>query len=217
MGRLRGDALLSLLEPGPALNSGTPIGVYGTDTMGFSYHTEQWLPYPVEAVFAFFTDPDNLPALLPAWQQARIERVVLVPPPKPVTAGGEAGFAGNGTRLTLSFRPFRGLPLRLRWEAEITDFSWNGQFCDRQVRGPFAWWYHCHRLRAVDRHGIDMTLIVDHVEYALPLGFLGRLAHSLFLRSRIESLFNYRQRQLAHIFAQLPPGAHRPEPQQKLA
>ena len=181
--------------------------------MGFSYHTEQWLPYPVEAVFAFFADPDNLPALLPAWQQARIEKMLLFPPSNSSTAGAASRSAGNGTRLTLGFRPFRLLPLRVHWDAEITEFSWNGQFCDRQVRGPFAFWYHCHRLRSVDRQGIDMTLIVDHVEYELPFGFLGRIAHSLFLRRRIEQLFTYRQQQLARIFAQMPPGSQRPQPQ----
>jgi ligand-binding SRPBCC domain-containing protein len=180
--------------------------------MGYSYHTEQWLPYPVEAVFAFFTNPDNLPALMPAWQQARIEKAALVPPPAASASAGSA-CAGNGTRLTLSFRPFRHLPFRVRREAEITDFSWNGQFCDRQVRGPFAWWYHCHRLRPVDRHGMDMTLIVDHVEYELPFGFVGSLVHRLFVRRQIEEIFSFRQRQLSQIFSRMPPESHRPQPQ----
>src|SRR5580692_372247 len=96
-------------EPGPGQNSGNPIGVYSSDTMGFSYHTEQWLPYPVEAVFAFFIIPDNLSALLPAWQQARVEKLLLFPPPKPSIAGASANSAGNGTRLVLSFRAFRSL------------------------------------------------------------------------------------------------------------
>ena len=182
--------------------------------MGYSHHTEQWLPYPVEAVFAFFADPGNIPALLPVRQQARIEKVSLVPPSDPANPGTTA-YAGNGTRLTLSFRPFHYCPLRLRWEAEITEFSWNGRFCYRQVRGPFAWWCHCYRLRAVDRQGMDMTLIVDHVEYELPLGFLGRLAHRLFLRRRIEAMFSFRQSQLAQVFARIPPGSHRPQPQQQ--
>src|ERR1035441_8722543 len=120
----------------------SPFASINTDTMGYSHHTEQWLPYPVEAVFAFFADPDNIPALLPIRQQARIEKVSLVPPSNPANPGTTA-YAGNGTRLTLSFRPFRYCPLRLRWEAEITEFSWNGQVCYRQVRGPFAWWCPC--------------------------------------------------------------------------
>jgi ligand-binding SRPBCC domain-containing protein len=187
--------------------------------MGYSHHTEQWLPCPVEAVFAFFADPDNLPALLPAWQQARIEKVSLVSASNPANPEppipGTTAYAGSGTRLTLSFRPFRHFPLRLRWVAEITEFSWNDRFCDRQVRGPFAWWCHCHRFRAVDRQGMDMTVVVDHVEYELPLGFLGRLAHHFFLRRRIEDMFSFRQAQLAQVFARMPPGSLRPQPQQE--
>lgn len=178
--------------------------------MGYSHHTEQWLPCPVEAVFAYFADPDNIPALLPKRQQARIEKVSLVPPSDPASPGTSA-CAGSGTRLTLSFRPFPYCPLRLRWEAEITEFSWSGRFCYRQVRGPFTCWCHCHRLRAVDRQGMDMTLIVDHVEYELPLGFLGRLAHRLFLRRQIEDMFRFRQVQLAQVFAQVPQGSQRPQ------
>lgn len=182
--------------------------------MGYSHHTEQWLPYPVEAVFAFSADPDNIPALLPARQHARIEKVSLVPPLDPANPGTTA-CAGSGTRLTLSFRPFRYCPLRLHWEAEITEFSWNGRFCYRQVRGPFTSWCHSHRFRAVDRQGMDMTLVVDHVEYELPLGFLGRLAHRFFLRRRIEDMFSFRQSQLAQVFAQIPPGSQRPQPQRQ--
>ena len=29
--------------------------------MGYTFQTEQWLPYPVEDVFALFADPRNLP------------------------------------------------------------------------------------------------------------------------------------------------------------
>jgi ligand-binding SRPBCC domain-containing protein len=182
--------------------------------MGYSHHTEQWLPCPVEAVFAFFADPDNIPALLPARQQVRIEELSLVPPLDSANPGTTT-HAGNGSRLTLSFRPFLYCPLRLHWEAEVTEFSWNSRFCYRQVRGPFTRWCHYHRLRSVDRQGMDMTLIVEHAEYELPLGFLGRLAHRLFLRRQIEDMFSFRQSQLAQVFAQIPPGSQRLHQQQQ--
>ncbi len=40
--------------------------------MRHTFQTEQWLPFPVELVFAFFAYPENLPRLMPAWQKARI-------------------------------------------------------------------------------------------------------------------------------------------------
>lgn len=171
--------------------------------MRFSYQTEQWVPYPVEEVFAFFAGPNNLPLLLPPWQNARIEDTSIVPPsPAPNATSAQATTtAGTGTGVTLTFRPFPYSPVRVRWQAEITEFVWNDHFCDRQLRGPFAYWNHCHRVRRVDRLGIDVTLIVDDVEYELPFGPIGRLAHRLFLRRQIERAFVFRQMQLSKILA----------------
>lgn len=181
--------------------------------MSYTYHSEQWLPQPVEAVFAFFADPDNLPKLTPAWQKARIEEASVIPPPRSAISGSAVKAAGAGSRLTLSFRPFPYLPFRVRWVAEIADFVWNDYFRDRQVSGPFAYWDHTHRLRAVDREGLNVTLVVDDVEYEMPFGPLGKLAHSLFLRRQIQHAFAFRQRKIAKIFAQVRPEAPLPQPQ----
>src|ERR1700710_2184838 len=101
-----------------------------------TYQTEQWLPYPIELVFAFFANPENLPRLMPPWQKARIEEASFVPPPPlPGTPRPKSIAAGTGTRLPLSFRPFPYSPIRVPWEAEISDFAWNNRFCDTQLRG----------------------------------------------------------------------------------
>lgn len=165
--------------------------------MRFSYHTEQWLPRPVEEVFTFFADPSNLPVLMPAWQSARIEHAAIVPAPQIRGNPPSTSAAGSGTRLTLSFLPIPHSPVRLRWEAEISEFVWNHHFCDRQLSGPFAFWKHCHSVQPGVRDGVDSTLVSDDVEYELPGGLVGRMAHALFLRRQIESTFAYRQCQLA--------------------
>lgn len=180
--------------------------------MSFSYRSEQWLPYPVEDVFAFFADPENLLALLPPRQRARIEKVDLVPPPLRASAANPATAAGSGSRITLSFRPFPLCPVRVRWQAEIGDFVWNERFCDHQLRGPFASWNHCHHVRRIDALDIDVTLVTDVVEYKLPFGPIGRLAHHLFLRKQIENMFAYRQDQLARLFPRKAPSASVPSP-----
>jgi len=181
--------------------------------MAFSYHTEQWLPYSVEEMFDFFAEPQNLPSLMPAWQKARVEKTAIVPPPhRPAGSKPLNAAAGIGSRLTLSFRPFPFSPVRVRWEAEITEFSWNIQFCDRQVRGPFSYWYHCHRVRPVIRQDVAVTVVTDHVEYDLPMGVLGALAHRIFLRRQIEQAFAYRHAQLATILGHVKPEAHQSHP-----
>jgi ligand-binding SRPBCC domain-containing protein len=168
--------------------------------MRFSYHTEQQLPYPVEQMFAFFADSDNLPLLMPSWQQARIDEQKLIPPPpRPNPSSPQIPAAGVGSHLTLSFRPFPYAPFRLRWQAEITEFVWDRHFCDVQLRGPFAYWKHCHYVRPFSQSGVDATLIVDDVEYEIPFGIAGKIAHRLFLRRQIERTFAYRHAQLARM------------------
>jgi ligand-binding SRPBCC domain-containing protein len=170
--------------------------------MRHSHHSEQLVLHPIERVFALFADPYNLPSLMPAWQRPRIAAATIVPPPPGLLSSpATTAAAGVGTHITLSFRPLLWAPLRLSWVAEITEFVWNDHFCDRQMRGPFAYWSHCHRLRAVNRSGIAVTLVADQVDYELPLGALGELAHRLFVRRQIERAFAYRQTRLAELLA----------------
>jgi ligand-binding SRPBCC domain-containing protein len=181
--------------------------------MRHTHHAEQWLPYPVETVFDFFANPENLPRLMPEWQQARIESATIAPPPwRPGTdpdadasTGPAAVAAGKGTRMTITFLPFPHAPFRVPWDAEITDFEWDDHFCDVQHRGPFVYWKHCHRLEPQTRGVLPGTLLVDHVEYELPLGALGDLADRLFVKGQMESIFLYRQRLTAELIPHMIP------------
>ena len=166
--------------------------------MRHTFETQQWLPLPLEQVFLFFADPRNLPPLMPPWQRARIEEATLVPPPpRPasvVSVPPRAVIAGAGTRMAISFRAFPLSPVRIPWEAEITEFVWNDHFCDTQHRGPFRYWLHCHRLEEATRDGQPGTLLTDHLTYEFPLGPLGDLANVLGGQAQIRSIFEYRHR-----------------------
>jgi ligand-binding SRPBCC domain-containing protein len=173
--------------------------------MRFSYHTQQLLPYPLERVFDFFANPENLPLLMPSWQKARIDSASILAPPPPPRPPSDAALnsktAGAGSKLSLSFRPLPLLPFRLSWDAEISEFRWDQHFCDRQLRGPFAYWRHCHNVRRVNQSGVDSTHVADDLEYEIPFGLAGSLAHRLFLRRQIEQVFAFRKAQLARIFS----------------
>ena len=159
--------------------------------MRHHFQSEQWLPYPVEHVFAFFSNPDNLPRLMPAWQQARISKATLIPP-LGAPAGSKA--AGAGSRITLSFRPVPFSPIRLSWDAEIDQFAWNDHFCDLQLRGPFHFWHHCHRVSPETRNGVPGTLLTDDLHYEMPLGLLGTFANWLAISGQIRATFAFRHR-----------------------
>ena len=58
-----------------------PHAPHHRTTMRHHFNAEQWLPYPVELVFAFFSNPENLPRQMPTWQKARIEEATFAPPP----------------------------------------------------------------------------------------------------------------------------------------
>jgi ligand-binding SRPBCC domain-containing protein len=170
--------------------------------MRHTHHSEQWLPHSVELVFAFFANPENLPRLMPSWQKARIEETAFVPPPPPpqttISPSSKTIAAGVGTCLTLSFKPFPYSPVRLLWEAEISEFIWNDHFCDRQLRGPFVYWHHCHNTQSEVRanaSGIPIhgTLLRDDVEYELPFGNLADIAQRLFIARQLENTFSYRR------------------------
>ena len=165
------------------------------------FATEDWVPYPVEQVFAFFAQPRNLPRLMPAWQKTRIEALTLMPTPPNPTGRAVSGAAGAGSRITISFRPFPFSPLRLRWLARIQAFAWNDHFCDVEVTGPFAYWRHCHRVRAEERNGQTGTRIIDEVGYALPLGPLDELANDVFMRAQMEAIFAYRKKTVHELLA----------------
>jgi ligand-binding SRPBCC domain-containing protein len=161
-----------------------------------TFHAEQWLPLPIEEVFVFFADPANLPRLMPAWQQARIEAARIVPPAASEVA--RANVAGAGTLLTLSFRPFPLSPVRMQWQARIDSFVWNRYFSDTQLRGPFAHWHHTHSVISearADQAGASVagTLLRDDVEYELPLGPLSSVALPL-IAAQMRKTFAYRHR-----------------------
>ena len=167
--------------------------------MRHHFTAEQHLPYPLETVFAFFADPANLPRLMPAWQRARIDAATFVAPPPPQRPFPGSGniVAGSGSRMTLTIRPIPFSPIRLPWVAIIEDFHWLEGFCDIQLRGPFAYWRHCHNLVATPTG----TQLTDAVEYTPPLGPLGSLANTLFLRRQLAATFAYRHRRTLELLA----------------
>jgi ligand-binding SRPBCC domain-containing protein len=66
-------------------------------------------------------------------------------------------------------------------------------FVDEQVEGPFARWHHIHRFAA---NGTGGTVMTDVVEFAAPLGPLGRIAESAVLDRYMQRLIRLRNQHL---------------------
>jgi ligand-binding SRPBCC domain-containing protein len=171
--------------------------------MSQRFETRQWVPFPVELVFAFFANPTNLPHLMPSKLATQIEDAHIQPPPaRPVHPDAARRFlsvaAGEGSEILVSFFPSPWIPGRVSWKARITEFVWNSHFCDEQVRGPFKNFHHRHGVEAEVRDGVEGTLVSDEIEYELPFGFLGRFAGA-FVRRSLKQSFAYRQKRLPEI------------------
>jgi hypothetical protein len=140
----------------------------------------QEIEAPPEKVFAFFSDPANLARITPPWLSFRIHGEV----PRPLSEGSR-----------IEYR-IRWTVFRLRWVTRITRWRPTAEFQDVQEKGPYAAWVHTHRFRP-NGSGVIMD---DHVEYALPLGILGKLVHALRVRRQLDEIFDYRQTAIGEIF-----------------
>jgi ligand-binding SRPBCC domain-containing protein len=186
-------------------NRALPPATITIESMTERFETRQWVPFPVELVFAFFANPANLPHVMPPLLETRIEDARIAPPPaRPVHPDPSRRFlsvaAGPGSEILITFFPIPWVPKRLSWMTRITEFVWNSHFCDEQVRGPFSQFHHRHGIQAEEREGQEGSLVSDEIEYALPYGFIGRIGGALVRRKLIQS-FAYRQKRLPEILA----------------
>lgn len=84
-------------------------------------------------------------------------------------------------------------PVRKKWVARHEGFEEGREFCDVQEKGPFRRWEHTHRFEPLDGDE-HASVLHDHIEYAVPLGGLGRFVAGGSVRSQVEHQFAYRHR-----------------------
>jgi ligand-binding SRPBCC domain-containing protein len=136
------------------------------------------------AVFAFFKSPHNLEAITPRWLGFR----VLEASDREMRLGTRISY-----RLHLH-------GISVRWVSRIAEYTENAVFADDQLVGPYRSWYHRHLFRAVPG-GVE---IEDVVEYRMPLGPLGRLAHAMFVQGQLSRIFDHRARVIGERFPLQP-------------
>ena len=164
---------------------------------------EQWVPFPVERVFAFFSNPTNLPRIMPASSHTKLIVLNRMPAPSPPAGLAIDKAAGVGSTIVTSFRLFPFLPVRARWIARITEFEWNHYFADVQDVGPFKSWHHRHEFGAESRDGIAGTLVRDRIVYEVGFGYLGTIANAIFVRRQMRDIFAQRQQILPKLLSQV--------------
>jgi len=90
--------------------------------------------------------------------------------------------------------PLAGIPTK--WVTEITHVKDKEYFVDEQRFGPYALWHHKHFIKAIPG-GVEMEDIID---YKLPMGILGQLAHPIVVKPKLKEIFDYRYQKLIELF-----------------
>lgn len=166
-------------------------------------YVEHWIAVPLPKVFAFFSDPHNLPRIMPPSQGAKLIKFNLVPPrlPEGVRSHRLEHMAGPGTEITFKFRAIPYIPIHERWTAVITEFAFNEYFSDTQKLGPFKSWHHTHTFEEKIVDGREGTVIGDEVEYEIGFGAIGRMLETMIFRRMLRAIFEHRKQALERVFA----------------
>ncbi len=142
----------------------------------FELQSSTEIDRPIEEVFEFFANAENLQKITPRF----VGFSILSPLPIKMHVGTVIDY-----RISI-----RKLPLK--WRTEITEWNPPHSFQDTQIRGPYRQWVHQHRFTSVS----GGTRVEDVVQYKV-LG--GRIINRLFVQKDVLKIFRYRNKQLAHL------------------
>ena len=150
----------------------------------YRYTSKQELPITMEKAWEFLSDPKNLKRITPDYMGFDI-----------ISGADRSMFPGQIIQYRLT--PILGIPFR--WVTEITHVAEGAYFVDEQRFGPHSLWHHKHFIKPI-KNGVEMTDIVD---YKIPFGILGRIAHPLIIKNKLEQIFKYREEKLNQIFGKI--------------
>jgi hypothetical protein len=133
------------------------------------------LTVPADRVYAWHAEPAALQRLTPPGDRLEIIEVT-------------GGIEEVGARIVI--RTGAGL-LRRKWISRYTACEPGRMFRDELISGPLRRMIHTHSFIP---DGPGACWLEDHIEYELPLGFLGRLFAGAYARRKLQKLFAYRHR-----------------------
>ena len=145
----------------------------------------QKIPVSLDQAWDFFSSPANLKVITPDYMGFE------------VTSEDAEVKMFPGMIISYVVRPVLNLPME--WVTEITHVKEKEYFVDEQRFGPYSLWHHKHFFTAIVG-GVEMT---DIVHYKIPLGPLGAIAHRLFVRKKLQEIFDYRTKKLTELFGKL--------------
>jgi ligand-binding SRPBCC domain-containing protein len=150
--------------------------------MGFyQFKREQLIVASIDEVWEFISSPKNLKKITPEYMGFDITSEIQ-------------DNMYEGMIISYIVKPIFGIPNT--WVTEITKIKDKEFFIDEQRVGPYKLWHHQHHIKETEK-GVLMT---DIVSYQPPFGFLGNIANSLFIKSKLNEIFEYRKKVLDDMF-----------------
>lgn len=150
--------------------------------MKYQLYREQQLQCDIETAWDFFSSPMNLSKITPKDMGFT------------VLSDFENEPIYEGMLIDYTVSPILGIPLK--WKTRITQVDALKSFTDFQQKGPYKYWNHFHEF-IPNAEGVVMK---DTVDYELPLGVLGTMAHWLFVKNKLASIFDFRYQILEQQF-----------------
>ena len=147
----------------------------------YRLHKFQNLPISKKEAWDFLSDPKNLKVITPDYMGFNI-----------LSGADRPMFEGQIIQYIVT--PVAGI--KTKWVTEITHVRDGEFFVDEQRFGPYSLWHHKHFIKEIPG-GVEMEDIVD---YKLPFGILGRMVHPFLVKSKLEEIFEYRQKKLVELF-----------------
>ncbi len=146
-----------------------------------SLSQQQWLPIPVKEAWGFFSSPRNLDEITPPELGFKIQ-----------TLPSEKMYEGEIITYQVMIFPGFWVP----WVTEIKSVTPGESFIDEQRSGPYKFWHHRHHF---EEKG-DGTLMTDLVHYSVGMSVFGEIAHTLFVKKKLERIFSFRREILERRF-----------------
>lgn len=143
---------------------------------------KQNVPISIEKAWDFFSSPKNLAKITP-------EHMGFI-----ITSNYNDEKMYPGMLITYKVSPLLGI--QLDWCTEITHVVDHKYFVDEQRFGPYAMWHHQHHFKEIE-DGVEM---IDIVNYAIPYGFIGRIANSIIVETEVKKIFEYRTKKIDEFF-----------------
>jgi ligand-binding SRPBCC domain-containing protein len=142
----------------------------------------QEIPISLTKAWDFFSKPENLKLITPSYMSFKI------------LSRSDAGEMYPGMIITYTISPL--FNISINWATEITQVKENKYFIDNQISGPYKIWHHEHHFEEIE-NGVEMK---DILYYEMPFGFIGKLMYKIFIRKKIDDIFDYRKQKIKELF-----------------